>query len=311
MATAEEPHIGYVDDDFTAAKVFIWADVLADGSVSLSLLGQDADHSFRIVSRHVPPEHSSSHRTALVAAVPDRRRQAVGPRRAGPVARQGAEVPGARRGLHGHRPGRRAVRHHRGHPGAASPAGTPSWSSRRRRSWASPRGGRAGARAAPSSRPGGREDPFFFLDASNAFFVEPDWTEFSIGDADQSVVAQTPVWHQFDAPDYWAAVPVAAAFPQPADLRVRPGLVLGNVPIEAPVDYVTRPETVVRFDGRFIDGDGLVNPGRLSRSGPHGAVVRTDIASDLANSPSRSTISVRSCRPTSCWTVSRPAPQPG
>jgi hypothetical protein len=107
------------------------------------------------------------------------------------------------------------------------------------------------------------------MDASNTFFVEPDWTEFSIGDGDQAVAAQSPVWHEFDQPSYWAKVPVAPAFPHLTD---RPATVVGNVPIEVPDDLVTRPEAVIRFDGGLIGSGGIETPSRLFRAGPHGAL---------------------------------------
>ncbi|MFC7548745.1 neuraminidase-like domain-containing protein [Plantactinospora sp. GCM10030261] len=270
LATADEPHIQYVDATFTASKVFIWADVLASGAVSVSLLGQGAAQSFTVLSRHVPPAHSGAYRTPLeppyltgndqpLTRAGQGRWRGTGPAfhvhvEGHTITAQGIAPCDITEDILGAVPG--------GYhlvivpPPAKltkSPAGT----------------GKAGQSV---NRP---EDPFFFTDASNTFFVEPDWTEFSIGDADQSVVAQNPIWREFDKPEYWAAQPVAAAFPDPLDGPVRPDVVLGRTPIARPVDVLTRDEAVVVFDGKPIGADGLLtDPGRLFRTGPHGSVVR-------------------------------------
>jgi ABC toxin-like protein/neuraminidase-like protein/putative peptidoglycan binding protein/virulence plasmid A protein len=269
LATADEPHIDVVDSTFDAAKVFIWADVLGDGSVSLSLIGQGAGQSFQVRSRHVPPEHSGGYREPLeppyltagdqpLARSGQGRWRGSAPKfrvhvEGETVTDQGVVPCDITEDILGNVPGpyRLVIV-----PPPAKVA----------------KSGKGKGTQTPN-RP---EDPFFFLDASNTFFVEPDWTEFSIGDGDQALAAQLPVWHEFDGPEYWADKPMAAAFPEQLGL-VAPETVLGNTPIVKPDDLVTRPDAVIRFgDGLIGSGGLLADPGRLFRSGPHGAAGRTD-----------------------------------
>lgn len=258
LMTADEPYVQVVGDTFDPAKVFIWGDVLADGSVSLSLIGQAVAQSFRVRSRHAPPEHSGSHRVPLeppYLTADDKpltrsgqgRWTGVGPKfrvhvEGEAITDQGATPCDITEDILSKAPG----------PYQLVIVPPPA------------KLGKTG-RQTPT-RP---EDPFFFVDSSNTFFVEPDWTEFSIGDADQAVAVQSPVWHEFDQPAYWEKMPVAPAFPRVVE---RPATVFGNVPIEVPDDLVTRPEVVIRFDGGLIGSGGIQTPSRLFRTGPHGTL---------------------------------------
>jgi hypothetical protein len=266
LATAEEPHIEYVYDDFSAAKVFIWADVLKSGAVSIDLVGEGADQSFRVISRHVPPGHSGDHRYPLeppyLTGDDEPLRRAGQGRWRGKAPKFRVHVEGYTVTDQGTAPCDITEDILGKVPGAYQlvvvppPAKLPK-----------------GAKGTQAT--GHPEDPFFFMDASNMFFVEPDWVEFSIGDADQAVTAQSPVWHEFDADEFWTARPVVAAFPDPPN-GARLAAVLGTTPIVRPVDSVTRPEAVVRFEGRLIESDGLITDAvRLARTGPHGAITRT------------------------------------
>jgi hypothetical protein len=90
------------------------------------------------------------------------------------------------------------------------------------------------------------------------------------------------VWHEFDDAAYWAAREVAPAFPI---ATVAPAVLAGNVPIREPADVITRPETVVAFGGRPIGPTGgLTAPTRLHRTGPHGALARTELSAPSAPS---------------------------
>jgi len=130
------------------------------------------------------------------------------------------------------------------------------------------KGGGKGARQTPN-RP---EDPFFYMDTAHNFFVEPTWLEFSINDGDQAVAAQSPVWHEFDHPDFWKERPIVAAFPD----RAIPD---GESPVTKVFDVITQPKAVVRFNGGIVGQTGrLADPGRILRTGPHGSPIRPELS---------------------------------
>jgi hypothetical protein len=256
LANADDPHVATVNQDFEARKVFIWADVLPDDSVSVSLLGQGADQSFTVFSRHAPPEHSEQARVPL-----------------DPPYLTGFGLPLDRAGWGRWRGVAPKLRVHvEGHTvtedGTAPCDITEDILSNVPGPYhlvLVPPPAEIGKSGVGSKAPSGAappENPFFYTDVANTFFVEPSWTEFSITDSDQSVVAQSPVWHDFDSGEFWTAQPVAAWFPEtPAGLTR--------------LDTITRPESVVRFAGRPVGDSGLVSSAdELTRTGPHGALRR-------------------------------------
>jgi hypothetical protein len=275
LARPEQSLVKTVPADFHPGRVFIWADVLPGDVVSISLLGEGAEQSFRVTSRHAPPRQQAAHRVPLE-----------------PPYLTGDEQPLQRAGQgrwRGQAP--RFAVHLEGQTitdqGAAPCDLTEDILAK------APDGyqlviipppakvGKTGSKGKGVSQPANRpDDPFFYLDPSNTFFVEPEWHEYPVEAADQAIVAQAPVWHEFDQPELWAGRTVVPAFPWPVDAPVRPGVVLGDTPFTDPVDVVTRPETVVRFGGRLIGPDGLLTepPDRLFRTGPHGALTRADLS---------------------------------
>jgi hypothetical protein len=274
LATPEQSVVKGVPASFHPARVFIWADVLPGEVVSISLLGEGAEQSFRVTSRHAPPRQQTAHRVPLE-----------------PPYLTGDEQPLARAGQgrwRGQAP--RFAVHVEGQTvtdqGVAPCDLTEDILAKAPEDYhlvivpPPAKLAKSGSKGKGGSQPVNRpEDPFFYLDSSSTFFVEPDWHEYPIEQADQAVVAQAPVWLEFDQPELWAQRPVVAAFPRSADGPARPGVVLGDIPITDPVDLVTRPEAVVRFGGQLIDSGGLLtNPGRLFRTGPHGAVARAELS---------------------------------
>jgi hypothetical protein len=273
LATAEDPQVTTVDADFLARRVHIWADVLPDGSVSISLLGQGAEQSLRVVSRYAPPLHSGTARVPLAPpylTADDQPLTRAGQGRwKGRAPKFRVHVEGETVTTQGTAPCDITEDILSRAPGDYQLVIVPPPAKLAKAA--------KGKGTQNSNRP---EDPFFYLDAQNTFFVEPDWAEFSFSDGDQALAVQPPVWHEFDAPDFWAEQPVAAAYPALPGVAA-PKVVTGRTPIRKPDDRLTRPESVVRFDGGLIGPDGLVtDAGRLSRSGPHGAVVRADVPTD-------------------------------
>lgn len=278
LAEADEPITKTVNSDFHSRNVFMWGDVLEGGVVSISLLGGGIDQSFAIRSPYAPPAQSTSTRVPLSP----------------PYLTGNNETPLSRVGQgrwRGQEP--KFAVHVHGHTivnGNLTPcditqdilAKVPTRyyvvlipPPAKRYTTDKSTGKTVEAANQPANRP---EDPFFFLDRDHMFYVEPEWFESSISQADQAVVAQTPVWREFDRVAFWRNREVVTAFPTPLDERIRPKGVLGTAPIERPVDVITRPESVVTLRGRPIGPAGglVVNPGDLTRTGPHGGLIRTE-----------------------------------
>ncbi|WP_211588950.1 neuraminidase-like domain-containing protein [Allorhizocola rhizosphaerae] len=263
MAIAEEPLVKTVNDDFDASKVFIWADVLGDGSVSISLLGQGADQAFRVISKHAPPVHNTAYREPLeppyLAAgdVPLTRAGQGRWRGAAPKFR--VHVEGETITDNGVNPCDITEDIFAKAPSTYDLVIVPPPAKLTK---GSTKGGGKGGQQS-QNRP---EDPFFYMDTAHNFFVEPTWLEFSINDGDQALAAQPPVWREFDHPEYWKDRPIVATFPDH-------WLDGDDVPVKKPVDVITRPNAVVRFNGGIVGRAGRVTEGRILRTGPHGAPI--------------------------------------
>jgi hypothetical protein len=280
----DEPQTTTVSASFTPRGVFMWGDVLDDGSVSLSLLGQGVDQSFRIRSPYVPPEQSlDDYRVPLsppyLTGSNERALTRVGQGRwRGEQPKFAVHVEGYTLTDQGITPcditqdilAKVPTRYHL----VIIPPPARKFTTDKST------GKTVLAANQPANRP---EDPFFFLDRDHTFFVEPEWFESTIAQAHQAVVAQTPVWHDFDTAAYWQARELAPAFPVPADERLGPEVVLGTAPLERPVDVITRPEAVVTFAGRPVGPAGglVAGAGGLVRTGPHGSLIRPDVGIEV------------------------------
>jgi hypothetical protein len=278
LAEADEPLTKTVDQNFRPRSVFVWGDVIDGGVVSISLLGQGIDQSFRIRSPYAAPNQSTSKRVPLSP----------------PYLTGTSEQPLTRVGQgrwRGQSP--KFAVHLQGHTvvdGSTAPcdmtqdilakvptnyhlviipppAQGPATKSKGK-----------GAQAAdhPANRP---DDPFFLLERDDSFYVEPEWFEFTIPQAHQAAVAATPVWHEFDRVEYWRDREIVPAFPIPPDDRIGVDNFFDTAPVEASVDVVMRPEAVIAFEGRPIGPAGSVevNAADLLRTGPHGGLIRTDV----------------------------------
>jgi hypothetical protein len=289
LAEPDQPLTRTVSGTFDPRQVHMWADVLDGGTVSVSLLGQGIDQSFRIRSPYAPPTQSTSARVPLsppyLTGSDERPLRRVG------QGRWRGEKPKFAVHVEGY-----TITEQQGLtpcditqdilaavPGQYQLVIIPPPA---KRFTTDKSGKRRLASDQPANRP---DDPFFFVDESNTFFVEPDWVEFTIGASDQAVVAQTPVWHEFDRIEFWQARELVPAWPE----VTRPGVVVGNILAERPVDVVIRPEAAVTLGGNVIGpAGGLADPGLLSRTGPHGSLLRPESSHDVL--PGHTDLSPRS-----------------
>ncbi len=275
LLEAEEPLTKPVNDNFRARDVHMWGDVLDNDAVSLSLLGGGINQSFTVYSPYASPNQSTSVRIPINP----------------PYLTGSTETPLARVGQgrwRGQSP--RLAVHLDGHTivnGTFRPCDmtqdilaktpyryhlvmTPPPAKR----YVTSKNGKSQLAAnQPAHAP---EDPFFFLDRDNTFYVEPEWFDLPIWQADRAVMAQTPVWHDFDRKEYWLERQIKAVFPKPVNVRIepqdlpRPGDIL--------TDVITHPDTLVTLGDRAIGPSGgltQINAGDLMRTGPHGRLVRT------------------------------------
>ena len=276
LAQPDTPLTKTVDDEFQARRVFMWADVLSNGDVAISLLNEGVDQSFRIRSPYAPPDQSTSTRSKRVPLSP-------------PYLTGNNEQPldraGGRGRWHGESP--RLAVHVHGHTivnGKLMPcditqdilAKAPTnyhivlIPPPAKKFTINFKGSPELAANQPSNRP---EDPFFLLDRDHTFYVEPEWFQTTISQGHQAVIAQTPVWHEFDRVEFWRDRDLTPAFPTRLDQGLQ-----GTSLVEKHPDVITRPEAVVILGGQPIGPDGrlVVNPGDLVRTGPHGSLIRTD-----------------------------------
>ena len=276
LAQPDPPLTKSVHDDFHARQVFIWADVLSTGEVSISLLGKGVDQSFLVRSPYSPPNQSISKRNI---------REPLSP----PYLTGNSEKALDRVGQgqwHGEAP--RFAVHVHGHTivnGKLMPcditqdilAKAPTNYQvvlipppAKKLTSNKFTGKTVLAASQPSNRP---EDPFFLLDRDHTFYVEPEWFQSTISQGHQAVIAQTPVWHEFDRVEFWRDRSLAPAFPAQLDQQLQ-----ADPPVEQPLDVITRPESVVILAGQPIGPSGrlAVNSGDLVRTGPHGSLILTD-----------------------------------
>lgn len=260
LAEPEQPMEELVSEDFNPANEFVWAYVRDDGRVQVSVLGE-LSSSFRVASRHAPP-------TVFTASAPfdppylstdGQPLERVGQGRwTGAPPAFAVHVQGETVTDQGTAPCDVT-----GDIFEAAPSPYTLVVSPPPVMTTKTKGDGAPAEYA--------DDPFFYLDATNAFFVEPAWGEIPLQQADQVVVEESPVWHEFDLPEYWAKRKLGPSFPMPELAGGVP--LVGGYPMRRPDDPLTRPTTLVTFDGQLIGPAGyLAEPGRLFRSGPHGAL---------------------------------------
>ncbi len=270
----DQPKI--VNDDFNADRVFMWADVIADGGVLISLLGEGIDQSFAIRSPYAPVVQD--HQGLRKPLVPAYRGGTDGK----PLQRAGQGR------WHGSTP--RLAIQLQGNTTIADDrqpcdltedllARVPT----DYRLVLTPPPAQRGIGAKKQKGP--TEEPFFMLDRDHSFFVEPEWFETTIAQGDQAVAAQPPVWHAFDPPAFWDDRVIIPAFPLPPEALNPPpipAVPIGPVGPPVPLDLLTRPEAVVTFDGQPIGATGRLrlDRGDLARIGPDGALVRTDLPSN-------------------------------
>lgn len=275
LLESDAPITKTVNQDFRARNVHMWGDVLDNGAVSLSLLGGGINQSFTVYSPYAPPEQST---TARIPINP-------------PYLTGNAETPLQRVGQgrwRGDSP--RLAVHLDGHTivnGTLRPCDmtqdilaqtpyryhlvmTPPPAKR----YVTGKKGKAKlASDQPAHAP---EDPFFFLDRDHTFYVEPEWFDLPIWQADKALVAQTPVWHEFDRVEYWRERQIRAAFPLTEHTRNRPPNILEKENVVT--DVIIHPDTLVTLGDRPIGPNGglmQISPGDLVRTGPQGRLVRT------------------------------------
>jgi hypothetical protein len=273
LAQPDPPPAKTVDNDFHARHVFMWADVLSIGEVSISLLGKGVDQSFRVRSPYAPPNQSEEKRVPLSPPYLTGSNEA-------PLSRVGqgrwrGKAPKFAVHVHGH-----TIVNGKLMPCDITQdilAKVPSTyhvvlipPPAKKFTTDKSTGKTVLAANQPSNRP---EDPFFLLDRDHTFYVEPEWFQTTISQGHQAVIAQTPVWHEFDRVEFWRDRDLAPAFPTRLDQRLQ-----ATTPVEQPQDVITRPEAVVIFGGQPIGPAGrlAVNPGDLVRTGLHGSLIRTD-----------------------------------
>jgi hypothetical protein len=276
LAQPDEPLTKPVHNDFQARRVFMWADVLSNGEVSISLIEEKGGfvQSFLIRSPYAPPDQSVLPLKPLTPYLSGDKEQPLN--RRGGQGRWRGEKPKFAVHVHGH-----TIVNGKLMPCditedilAKAPTNyqvvliPPA-----KKIFTKNKGKTQPHRVEmPANRP---EDPFFLLDRDHTFYVEPEWFQTTISQGHQAVIAQTPVWHEFDRVEFWRDRDLAPAYPTwlDQDQRLQP-----KTPVEQLQDVITRPEAVVIWAGQPIGHTGrlAVNPGDLVRTGPHGSLIRTD-----------------------------------